>query len=360
MYKTVSVACHFLYRIDMGRATIEILSRRLNLSKSTVSRVMNNYPNSGISESTRKRVLEACRDAGYTPNAVARALATKSNSGIGLLCDSLTDYCVMQVVRRAVEIAAQYGRHVVISTEPDTIPWINLLHEGRVGWIIAIGDYMTTRSDDFKEPELLDRIVSVCEGPYKEILPIKYKFTWDMNRAGIMAMDHLAELGHREVAVLAGPFPDQSYAPPRSLSAYRRAGELGLTAHWIVNMDENLEDIPASGQAMTRQILERYPNVTAIVCRQDLHAVGVYRELHRVGKHIPEDIAVIGHFNLQPVLYLDPPLTSIQTPLLRATESAMYFVISHEEKCETKVADFTEFHELIVRDSTVKGKRCNA
>jgi DNA-binding LacI/PurR family transcriptional regulator len=119
-------------------------------------------------------------------------------------------------------------------------------------------------------------------------------------------------------------------------------------------MNENTEDIPTSGEVMTRQILERFPGVTAIVCRQDLHAVGVYRELHRVGKRIPEDIAVIGHFNLQPILYLDPSLTSVQAPMVEAIEAAMDFVINSKETGEAMVRDFTEYHRLIVRASTVK------
>ena len=67
---------------------------------------------------------------------------------------------------------------------------------------------------------------------------------------------------------------------------------------------------------MMRKVLDEFPKVTAVICRQDYHAVGVYRELHRRGLRIPADMAVMGHQNLQPGLHLEPGLTSVATPVV--------------------------------------------
>ncbi len=112
--------------------------------------------------------------------------------------------------------------------------------------------------------------------------------------------------------------------------------------------------LPALGETK-RAILETYPKVTAVICRQDYQAIGVYRQLMRIGKHVPDDTAVVGNFNLQSKLFLDPGLTSVSCPSVEGIERAMEFILNPERR-SVKDVDLTDKIELVVRGSTVKSE----
>jgi DNA-binding LacI/PurR family transcriptional regulator len=121
----------------------------------------------------------------------------------------------------------------------------------------------------------------------------------------------------------------------------------------MVNDREDKTDIPSSAQFMVRQVLETYPKVTAVFCRQDYHAIGAYRALIHAGKKIPDDVAVMGNFDLQRMLFLDPPLTSVTTPIVEGMEKAMEFILKPEDERRDKVIDLSDRIKLCVRGSTV-------
>jgi len=301
-------------------------------------------------------VLRECQKLGYKPNALARALVTRENPAIGLLCDSLLDYNVMRAVEAGLTFATRHGRHVVIATDLDENSWQNLLREGRVGWVITLARKIPGELDrDRLEKDLLDRVIRIWEGPMQAPSESPFTVTWDSRVAGNLAVEHLAELGHREIAVLAGPYlePDL-HRFPRIAASYVRGRELGLTVRWITHPDERRENIPDSGRIMMRMVLDEFPDVTAVICRQDYHAVGVYRELAGRNKRIPDDIAVVGHQNLQPGLHLHPPLTSVENPVTEALRTAIQFAVEGPGVFAGPVCDLTHLYRLIPRASTIK------
>lgn len=333
------------------KPTIFSVARSAGVSITAVSLILNHPGKHRYSSEVERRVQEACRKLRYKPNSMARSLAKQTNPGIGLLCDSLSDFNITRAVQRVVEIASANGLHVVVTTNPSKIPWQNLLDEGRVSWIIAIGDYMIDRAKELQSPHFLNRIISVCSGPIPpETMPVAFRVTWDSNRHGLLAADHLASLGHKEVGILAGRDVEIETATQRVSTAYHRLSELGIKAHWITDASEDRESMPRSGQLQAQALLDRHPNTTAIICRNDYHAVGAYREIHRRWLEIPRQMAVVGNFNLQSMLYLDPPLTSVDAPLVQAVERAMGFIASQEHA--HGVVELSEDVKLIVREST--------
>jgi len=338
------------------RATIFSVAESAGVSITTVSHVLNYPDRHKYSATVEKKVLAACRRLAYRPNVLARSLAKRTTPAVGLLCDSLDDHNITRAVNRAVELAATNGLHVVISTKPSEIPWANLLEEGRVGWIISIVESMINQSRELMNSRLLERIISVTPGPVVDALPVACRIWWDERRNGRLIADHLAELGHREIAVLAGSFADPECGCWRLQEVYRRANELGLAPRWIVNAEEDKTDIPASGQRMMQETLERFPDVTAVVCRQDYHAIGAYRALIRAGKHIPDNMALVGNMDLQRMLYLDPPLTSVASPIVEGVEKAMEIFLQTREGTAMAMEnlDLSEYIRLVVRGSTVR------
>lgn len=344
------------------RPTIGAVAESVGLSPTAVSLIINHPNKYRYSTATRKRVHNAVRKLGYKPNVLARSLRKgKTNPGIGFLCTSIEDVNITQAVHRAIELAATESLHVVVSTQPQKIAWQYLLEEGRVGWLIATGEYHIRELSKSVLPWVLDRAVVIH--PSKSVcMPAVYRIFWDAARHGILAVDHLAELGHKEIAILAGDCLDLATATPRIAAAYTRAQELGISAHWITNPKEDQADqatLPSSAELMTKQVLKGLPDVTAIICRNDYHAVGVYRQLFRAGLRVPKDFSIIGNLNLQEALHLDPGLTSIEGPLVEAVGRAMKFIIGQEKQMAPKSSrvrdvDLTDHIKLIVRKSCSK------
>jgi LacI family transcriptional regulator len=336
---------------DKTRQRIQRIARTAGVSITTVSHILN-YPKSHkYSRGVEDRVPAVCRQLEYKPNSLARSLAKKTNSAVGVICESLDDHNITRALNRTMELAAANGLHVVVSTRPAEIPWQNLLEEGRVQWVVSIVESMVQQSRDLMRPHLLERIISVTPEPVADKIPVQVRIFWNESRNGQLAMDHLADLGHREVAILAGRYGEDT-SSPRLESARLRAQERSMRVRWIMNPEERKDDIPDSGLRMTREVLENWPGVTAIYCRQDYHAIGVYRALMHAGRRIPEDMAVMGNFDLQRTLYLDPPLTSVATPVVLGVEKAMKFILEESREVRRKDEDLTDHIRLVVRGST--------
>ena len=335
------------------RPTIFSVAELAGVSTTAVSKILNHSDSHRYSKAVEARVFEVCETVGYRPSSMARSLAKQTNPGIGILCQSLTDANLVRAVDRAVEVAAARGLHVVISTKPGEIAWENLISEERVGWIIALGDWLVTETDQLRSRHIMNRIAAISGEMPAETLPVAVHVFWDDKRCGILAVEHLAELGHREIAILGGYYLDPQQAPGKIGGAYERARELGIEAHWVTDTGEAPGAIPQAGHRMAQHVLETYPEVTAIICRQDYHAFGVYRELHRAGKQIPQDMAVVGNLNLQEFLYFDPPLTSVDVPMVEAIERVMEFIVSDGPLKENRQVDLTEHITLVSRGSTV-------
>jgi LacI family transcriptional regulator len=334
------------------RPTIFSVAKGAGVSITTVSHILNYPETHKYSSEVESKVLSTCKQLNYKPNALAKSLANQTNSAIGVLCQSLDDHNITRALSRAVELAASHGLHVVVSTKPSEIHWQTLLEEGRVGWIIAIMEHMVHQSRELMQPGLLERVISVSPGPVQEQLAVGARISWDENRNGRLIVDHLASLGHHEIAFLVGA--NLEMGGDRNISSQKRGEELGLTIHSIMDRFEDLNDIPASGERMMKQILETHPDVTAVICRQDYQAIGVYRQLMRVGKHVPDDMAVVGNFNLQSKLFLDPGLTSVSCPSVEGIEKAMEFIMNPDRR-NVKDLDLTDKIELVIRGSTQKG-----
>jgi LacI family transcriptional regulator len=336
-----------------SRPTIFSVAKEAGVSISTVSRVLNHADLQEYSAEVKSKVVAASKKLNYRPNAMARSLARQTNPGIGVLCPSLTDINITRALDRIVEIAETHQRHVVVTTHPEKVPWANLLDDGTVGWVIAINHFMVEQSDDLILPETLERVIAVTTLPQEYVKrTFALSVTWDTARQGELIAEHLAEMGHKEVAMLAGLRTKPDEVPARLRALDERACELGITIHSVYNPNETKEDISLSGRVMMQEVLAKYPRVTAVICRQDYHAIGVYAELYQTGKRIPEDMAVIGAYNLQRILQFCPALTSADAPLVEGVEFAMNFLLGKED-AGTRHVDLTDHIRLWQRESTV-------
>ncbi len=291
------------------------VARLAGVSRTTVSFVLNNVPSVHISETTRRRVLEAAKVLDYHPHAVARSLARRQTRTLGLvLCQSpdriSADAFLPEVIRGISAVASRQGFAVLLQPVEDVHApnaYAYLVSEKRIDGIILSGP----RSDDQQLLRLHAQgfpIVLLGQLPGAD-----FSFVDVDNVGGArMAVEHLIRLGHRCIGMITNAPLEYTAAQDR-LTGYRQA----LEAHGLP-FDRSLvaygDFSEQSGEMAMRQLLTLDPRPTAVFVASDVVAFGAVSAIKAAGLRIPEDMAVVGFDDIPLARYIDPPLTTVRLP----------------------------------------------
>ena len=339
------------------RVTSADVAKLASVSRTTVSFVLNNAPNTQIPIETRQRVLEAARQLGYYPNSAARSLVSQRTNNIGiLLCQSadrlFADVFLMEVLSGIHQIIHPHDYHILLEAVEDvTAPdaYIGLVRSRHIDGLIVSGP----RTDDTQLPRiqaegfpivLLGRLLGsdLCQVDVDNV------------RGARTAVEYLLSLGHRRIAFISnGPL---IYTASRDrLRGYVAA----LTAAGLPH-DEPLirygKFSRASGYEAMQSLLELPAPPTAVFAASDVVAFGALAALRDAGVHVPAEMAVIGFDDLPMADLITPPLTSLHLPARALGQTAaeiMLKLIAGKEVAERVVLLDTN---LIVRGSTGRWK----
>jgi DNA-binding LacI/PurR family transcriptional regulator len=294
--------------------TIEDIAVLADVSRSTVSRVLNHHP--GVKPTVRQRVQQVIKDHNYTPKAAARSLASSRTGTIGLLIPrsasvSLGDPFIASMIQSIFEAAAQQRYFAMLSMlTADMEPgfYDRILRSRHFDGVIMFSSDI----DDPILPLLIKDggpLVLIGRHPYfLNVLSVDTE-----NREGAReAVAHLVSLGHRRVGVINGQL--QMEAAQARRDGYKQALlEAGIAIEPEL-MVEGFYTEPGAHQAMLKLLdLEQPP--TAVFAASDGMAVGALRAIHDRGKRVPDDIALIGYDDLPLAAYTSPPLTSVHQPI---------------------------------------------
>ncbi len=294
-------------------ATIYDIAKSCDISHVTVSRALRNHPR--VKKETRKRILNAARELGYRPSHSARSLRHGKTQTVCVVLPDLTNPFFSEFARAVEEgvVAWGYGAAITEYAGDADRERTCLEHvlEGRYDGVIAF----VSRFEPLKEllNEAWDRrIPCVVPGLPPDVENGRLDGTAVDIHVGIeQAVDHLVELGHREIVFVAD-WPVQSGAGLDRLAAMRSAfarhglayDETSVIVHAI---GPELEE----GYRAARHLMQREPATTAIICVNDYLAVGVIKGLTELGLRIPQDISLVGADNSWIARYWPVGLTSI-------------------------------------------------
>lgn len=327
-------------------ATIVDVAREANVSYSTVSRVLNNYPH--IRPDKRERVLEAAKRLGYVANPMARGLAGGQAQVVGVLVpDLLTEYIAHILLGIDEELAThQYDLMLYTTHHRRTkeSQYIRTLAQGLINGLLLIlpldpGAYLDTlRRSQFP-------YVVLDHQGFDDFSPT---VTAANHQGAYDATKYLIDLGHRRIGFIAGKENTSSAA--ERLEGYRAA----LQAHGLpfdpALVQPGEFDQPGGFHAAQKLLaLPRRP--TAIFAANDASAFGAMDAVHSHGLSVPADISIIGFDDIRQSAYRYPPLTTVRQPLSEMGRIATRLLLARIDNPTRPLERIVMTTELIVRAS---------
>jgi LacI family transcriptional regulator len=331
------------------RMDIRTIARIANVSIATVSRTINHVAT--VNPKISKRVWEVIDELDYFPNTQARALVSGRSRLFGLIVSEITNPFFPELIQGFEDIAVEHGYEILVSStnnDPKRMTHcIRRMIERKVEGVAI----MTFGIEEPLLDQLAKRKVPLVfidvapDRPGCSVLKVDY-------RHGIrQGVQHLAALGHRHIAFISGPAKLHS-AHSRAVAFSKSLRECGIAPNpaWIVEGDHTLE----GGVAATEQLLGEKTRPTAVMCSNDMTAIGVMHKLYRAGLRVPDDLSVIGFDDIHIAQVTIPPLTTIQMSRYELARSAFVALRDHAE-ATGEAAPKREYNiptDLIVREST--------
>ncbi|MBU6280108.1 MAG: LacI family transcriptional regulator [Actinomycetales bacterium] len=328
------------------KSSMRDVAMRAAVSIGTVSNVLN-HPQV-VAPATRARVERAIADLGFVPSAPARQLRSGRAQVIGLVVPDIANPFFTEVARGVEDAALAAGFVVILCNSDERADredrYLGVLEAQRVGAVLIT----PARRGDQALQRLIDSGAAVAlldnEQPREDVCSAAV----DDARGGRLAAQHLIDLGHRTLLWLAGPgdIPQVADRETGLLAAAEAAG-VQVTRVVADQMSAN------AGARAIEQLLPDRLAATAIVCANDLLALGAIRSLTRAGLVVPGDVSVIGYDDIEFAADAAVPLSSVRQPKYELGYAAARLVI---EECANPTAHAhqrVQFQpQLVVREST--------
>lgn len=335
---------------------IKEIARRAGVSTATVSRAINRVPT--VDPKLARKVWRIIDELGYFPNTQARSLVSGRSRTFGLIVSEITNPFFPEIVQVFEDTAVQHGYEIMLTStihDPKRMELsVRRMVERRVegvaimtfGMEEAVLDHLTNRNVP---------LVFVDVGPSR---PRVSNIRIDYLRGIRQAVQHLAAMRHKRIAFIAGPSEIKSALARRS-AFIQSMQEIGLEVdrHLIVEGDHTVE----GGVRASETLLDLKHRPTAILCSNDLTALGVMRKAFELSISIPTDLSVVGFDDIRLAQFVVPPLTTIQMSQSELARIA-FSALMADVKRETPAPHGTEYEletNLVLRNSTALAPGAN-
>lgn len=327
--------------------TIYDVAREAGVSMATVSRVVNNNPN--VKPQTRKKVYEAIERLGYRPNAVARGLASKKTTTVGVVIPDISNSIVAEVARGIEDIANMYFYNIILCNadmrKEKEIRVINTLLEKQVDGLLFMGGRVT---DDHIQAFRTSTVPIVLCATSAQNLDVP---SVDIDHVGAAydAVQALLKQGHRKIAMISGALEDLSFNYLR-YQGYRKAlEEAGIAFREdYVRIGNNRYE---AGLEVMKYFLQLDDKPTAILAANDEMAIGAIHTVQDNGLSVPDDISIIGIDNIRMASMVRPRLTTVAQPMYDIGAVAMRLLTKLMKNEPVEEPKVVLPHEFIERNS---------
>lgn len=324
------------------------IAKAAGVSKATASRALSNPDR--VSSKTRLVVERAAKKLNYVSDGVARALSERRTRTVGAIVPTLENaiYAIsMQGLEREL---AKYGYTLLIASHQ-----FNLDQE-----IVALTSLISRGVDAIALVGLLHQpkaftlinnagIPYVCSWNFQSKKTGHPMIGFDNQLAAETLVDHLVSLGHREIGVISGILSGNDRARDRLLgirNGLKKHG-LSLDKYLVIEKPYRL----SGGREGIASLASRKNPPTAVMCGNDILAIGALTEALRLGIHIPRDLSITGFDDMEIASLTSPPLTTIHLPMFELGMNVANFLLSELGEISGSFSSELKF-DLIVRGST--------
>ena len=289
---------------------IREIAKRAKVSTATVSRAINRVPT--VDPQLAKRVWRVVEELGYYPNTQARALVSGKTRIFGLIVSEITNPFFPEIVQSFEDIAVQHNYEILLTStvhDPKRMEMsVRRMLERRVEGVAILTFGMEEALLEGLRFRKVPLVFVDVAPPVARISNIKINY----GRGIRQAVQHLAALRHEQIAFVTGPLKLRS-AKARKDAFEESLREIGmrLDPELVVEGDHTME----GGIRALARLVELPNRPTAIMCSNDLTAIGVMREAYEYGIPIPQQLSVVGFDDIQSAAFQNPALTTVRQPL---------------------------------------------
>lgn len=329
--------------------TIYDVAREAGVSMATVSRVVNGNPN--VKPVTRKKVLETIRRMGYRPNAVARGLASKRTTTVGVVIPDISYAFFAELTRGIEDIANMYHYNIMLCNsdlqKEKELQLTEALLEKQVDGLLFLGGEVTP---EHREIFAGARVPIVLAATYDEVEQDRPYVTIDQVGAAKEATQVLIREGHERIGLLGGPLTDPIIGFPRYQGFKEAMAEAGLDFNdqWVRLGNYRYD----SGLEAAKELLSMDDAPTAIFAVNDEMAVGAIHAAQDLGLNVPADVSVIGFDNTPLASQVRPLLSTVSVPMYDIGAVAMRLLTKYMNDETIEENQVVLPHRLRLADST--------
>jgi DNA-binding LacI/PurR family transcriptional regulator len=324
-----------------SKVTLKTIAQHLGLTAGTVSATLNSSPASrSIPEHTKKRILAAAQELNYRPNYFARSLRLKRTYTIGVIAE---------------EIGDAYGSMIISGIEQhlreNNYFFLTVIHRHDPQMLLARGveGFITVDTSISEAPTL----PTVAVAGHRAV-PGVTNIVLDHKFAARLALEHLRDLGHTDIAFIQGQtFSSDSAARWEAICEVANQLGIRIRAELTVRIQTN-DSTPYVGYPCAKELLARDIPFTALFAYNDISAIGTIWAVREAGLRVPEDISIVGFDDIPGAAFSNPGLTTVRQPLLRMGQIAAQTVLGLIEGHAEYVPEIAIVPELVVRDSTAR------
>jgi len=334
------------------KPTIKDIAKKAGVSIATVSFVINKTK--PISAETKNRVVRTIKSLNYQPSKSARSLVIGKTWNIGFIFTDdhflRTEPFYTRIFLGTEFEARSEGYYILLTSissefnEKDILPRF-ILNKSVDGIIIAgkIPDNLIERMSYYKLPTVFVDYIPPTNG-YPLVLI-------DNIQGGLLATNHLINLGHKNIAFISGDIDHPSFSD--RLNGYKQALEYAKIPikNNLIFTNTNYHGRQA-GFNLAKKIFTSNKEVTAVFAGNDAMAIGVMHYLNKKGSKVPEDVSVIGFDDIEADLLLDPSLSTIRVPKIELGVEALKLLVNTLKNKESLPKKILVPVELIIREST--------
>ncbi|MEQ6377815.1 catabolite control protein A [Bacillaceae bacterium S4-13-56] len=327
--------------------TIYDVAREANVSMATVSRVVNGNPN--VKPATRKKVSEVIERLGYRPNAVARGLASKKTTTVGVIIPDISSVFFAELARGIEDIATMYKYNIILANSDQNkekeLHLINTMLGKQVDGLIFMGGSISEEHITSFKTSQVPIVLAATLDDSKEISTVNINY----ERAAYDAVKYLVENGNKKIGFITGPI--ETAIDNEKYKGYQTAlheASIEVDEELIIQGDYSYD----SGMEAVDQFFNLTNPPTAIFVSSDEMALGVIHGVQDRGLSVPQDVEVVGFDNTRLATMVRPTLSTIVQPMYDIGAVSMRLLTKYMNKEQVDETKVVLPHRFVERDST--------